>query len=537
MPPRAGAAAVRRASGRLEAVHPAAILAPLVAAHFAVVVWVALTAHHNGWLYGGGDVGNHHWTASWALGHLWVSSADVSYALPALEWPLGLAYGGSLPAALPVLVILQAAVGGAVLVVATYGIAARIAGRLFGYVAAVGWVLAPLCSLGFFYAGNREFQGIPYANYRGLVHDLVVPNALGLTDGAAFPSLVALVVAAWLVVRFLDSGAWTDVLLAGLVTGFAVGIEPGNAVFLPAPLLALAVARRWREGLGFVVALLPALAALAVWRWTGLGHVGGFGGLDFSWEDFRIMRIHLRGAGWSLLLVEWIAIAGIVAVVRKAPAKGVLVAAWFVGFFVLNSGSLARGRVLDGSLFRLLEPGYPAFVLLAAAVLLLVPTWGLRRPVAAAPRELRPRVTPVLVAGAVLLALYPLVIVGLARPAPRDRVVFQFGRKESVPVSSAFALHVDRGAGGAQLRWQEPPADGVALSYRVYRSPEYGCGHGPPGGRDCLLRMARVAVVRSTAWSDPEPGRFWYRVAAVAAYSSATTGADLLLISPPVGPD
>jgi hypothetical protein len=392
-------------------------------------------------------------------------------------------------------------------------------------------VVAPLLSLGFFYPGERVFQGIPYHDYRGFAHDTVVPNALGLTAAATYASLVALALAAWLLVRCLDSGDWNDLLLSGLVTGFAVGLEPRNVLFLLAPLLALGVARRWRQGLGFLAALLPAFGTLALWRWTGLGHVGGFGGLPFSWEDFRIVRIHLRGAGWSLLLVEWIAVAGIFAIVRKAPAKGVLVAAWFVGFFVLNSGSLARGGVRDGSLFRLLEPGYPAFVLLGAAVLLLVPPWGRRRAVAA-PREQRPRLTRGLAVATIGLAVYPLAIVALASPTPVDRVVVQQLRDQSVPLSDEFALRVERRGGRAILSWQEPPAADVTFSYRVYRSPGRGCDHERRGGQDCLLRMAGVALVRTTTWVDPEPGRFWYRVAAVADYRSEGIGGDLLLISP-----
>jgi hypothetical protein len=530
--PRAGKAlaAASRAIGRLDSVHPVAVLAPLVAAHFAVVAAIALTAEHNGWLFSMAGTGAHEWTASWALGHLWIPTSVTSYGLPVLLWPFALAFGGSLPAALPAIVVLQVAIGGAALLLATYGIASRIAGRLFGYVAALGWVLAPLLALGFFYPGHREFQGIPYNDYRGLVHDTVLPEALGLTIAAEYASLVALAVAAWLLVRCLDTGDWNDVLLGGLTAGFGVAIEPGNALFLPAPLLALAVARRWRQGLAFVAALLPAVGTLALWRWTGLGHVRGFEGLAFSWEDFRIIRIHFRGAGWSLLLVEWIAVAGIFALVRKAPAKGALVAAWFVGFFVLNSGSLARGRVLDGTIFRLLEPGYPAFVLLAAALVLLVPMSGRwqREP---APRERRPRLTRGLAATAIVLGLYPLALVALAGPTPRDRVVFQHARAESVPVSGAFALRVEQRDGLAVLTWKRPSAGATTLSYRIYRSPGPGCA---PGGRDCRLRMAGAATIRATSWTDPEPGRSWYRVAAVADSDPNRIGGGLLLISPAV---
>jgi hypothetical protein len=512
-------------------VRPAYVLVGLVALDLVVVAAFAARARHNGWLYSTPGPAMHDWTASWALGHLWAPSAADSYGVAALEWPLALAFGGSLPAGLPVVVVVQAAIGGAAILLATYGIASRIAGRIFGYTAAIGWIVAPILALGFFYSGRRVFQFIPYDDYRGLVRDVAVPNALGLTHGAAFLSLVALVVAAWLVVRALDTGDWNEVLLGGLVAGFAVALAPGNVAFLPAPVLALAVARRWRLALAFVLALLPAFATLALWRWTALGHVGGFDGFAFTRQDFWINRNHFRGAGWSLLLVEWIAVAGSFGLIRKAPAKGVLVAAWFAGFFIAKSGSIPRGRVLDASIYRLLEPAYPAFVLLAAGTLLLIPGWGRRRIVARVP-ERRPRLTRGLAAAVVVLGVYPLALVALAGPTPRGRVVVNQAQDVSVPVTDAFDLQVARSDGRATLNWQEPPADGVALSYQVYRGPGPGCDRPSDGGGDCLLRMAGAGLVRSTTWTDPDPGRFWYRVAAVADYREDGKTGDLLLISP-----
>jgi hypothetical protein len=510
------------------------VLVPLVVAHLAVVAAFATRATHNGWLYSRPGPGLDQWTASWALGHLWAPSLAGSHGLPVVWWPLARAFDGSLPAALPTVVLTQVAIGGTVAVLAMYGIGARIGGRLFGYAAAAGWVVAPLLSLAYFYGGDHEFLGVPYADYRGLVQDVAVTDALGLTSLAGFPSLVALVVAAWLLVRCVDTGAWNDVLLSGLVSGFAIGIEPANVLFLPAPVLALAVARRWRQIAGFAIAVLPALGTLALWRWTALGHVGGFDGLEFRWADFEINLVHLRGAGWSLLLLEWIVVAGAFAVVRKAPAKGVLVAAWFACFFVANSGDLARARVLDGGLFRLIEAGYPAFVLLVAALLFLVPTWGRRRIEARAP-TVGPRLTRGLVAATIVLAIYPLALVVLAGPTPLDRVVVLQKRDTSVPVSDEFRLQVVHRDGQASLRWREPPAGATTLSYRIFRSPGGGCAHRDGrGGDDCLLRMAGAATVRGTAWTDPEPepGQFVYRVAALADYRPDRVGGELLLISP-----
>ncbi|MEX2211332.1 MAG: hypothetical protein WD689_06160 [Gaiellaceae bacterium] len=517
-----------RAFGRrVEEIRPAFVLAPLLAAHLAVVVVVAAQARHNGWLYGT-DAGGHDWTAAWALGHLWATDSGAWYGLAALLWPAALAFGGSLPAALPVVVVAQVLVGGTAILLATYGIGARIGGRLLGYAAALGWVLAPVLSLGFFYGGDRVFQGVPYSDFRGLVRDIVVPHALGLTSSAAFVSLVALTVAAWLLVRSLDTGDSNDVVLAALAAGFALGVDPANAVFVPGVLVALGLARRWRHALAFLGALLPAAAALALWKAAGSGELPALPGFGFDLETLRINSTHLRGGGWSLLVVLWIAVAGSYGLVRKAPAKGTLVAAWLAGFFVVLAGVPESGSVLAGTIFPSVQPGYAALVLLGAGSLLLVPGWGRpTRAAAAGEHWSRPSVA---VAAAVLaLGVYPLVLVGLASPVPPDRIVVKESPGRSVPVSAAFHLRAE----GAALSWTAPAAAGTKLSYRIYRSPGPGCARAQEGSGECLLRMAGVGLVRGTTWTDLAPG-FSYRVAALADYRVDRAGGDLLLISPPV---
>src|SRR5439155_10541798 len=70
-----------------------------------------------------------------------------------------------------------------------------------------------------------------------------------------------------------DTGAWTDAALAGILSGFAIGIKPANVLFLPGAALGFAVARRVREPLAYAVALAPAVVALALWKYKGLGYI------------------------------------------------------------------------------------------------------------------------------------------------------------------------------------------------------------------------------------------------------------------------
>ncbi len=81
---------------------------------------------------------------------------------------------------------------------------------------------------------------------------------------------------------------------------------------------------------------------------------------------------------WSVRLLEWIALAGVVAAIRRAPARGAFVAVWFVMFCIIK-GSSSQAGVSNTTYFRLTDAGLPAFVLLTAALVYLVPNRGRRR--------------------------------------------------------------------------------------------------------------------------------------------------------------
>ena len=83
--------------------------------------------------------------------------------------------------------------------------------------------------------------------------------------------MVLLLVAAYLVVRALDTRDWREAVLAGLVVGFAFCVKPSNAVFFAAALAAFLIARRWRQLVYFAAALAPGLLLLALWKQRGLG--------------------------------------------------------------------------------------------------------------------------------------------------------------------------------------------------------------------------------------------------------------------------
>ncbi len=103
---------------------------------------------------------------------------------------------------------------GPIATLAVYDIGARLAGRLAGLWCAAAFVAAP-------------FAAIPYfiQRYHDSWVDQFLPQALGLTQQADFPSVVAVLLSAALTVRALEAGAQREAVLAGTFAGVALGAE------------------------------------------------------------------------------------------------------------------------------------------------------------------------------------------------------------------------------------------------------------------------------------------------------------------------
>src|SRR5437588_1701243 len=246
----------------LERFEPWVVLVPLVAAQWVALAIFAAVVRHNGWLfYQGGDQ-TVFYTDAWSIGHGHVPEAEIGYGWSYLLSPIAALFGANILSALPLIVLFQTIVLLPIAILCVYGIGARIGGRLLGYFAAALWVFAP-------------FLSIPLwdQRYHAKFIEQFLPQAFGMTGMGDFPSMVALLVAGYFCIRALDTGEWLDAGLGGLAAGFAIGIEPANALFLAGPLLGFAAAKRWREGAAFGGAVVPALFALALWKYRGLGHL------------------------------------------------------------------------------------------------------------------------------------------------------------------------------------------------------------------------------------------------------------------------
>ena len=206
---------------------PRAVLGTLIGAQIAATVVLALSVTHNGWVYFQG--GDQIWLATqgWLLGQLELAPTELGYLGSYLLTPIMWVTGPTYVQALPPLVLLQVLVLGPIALLCVYGIATRVGGRLLGYWASFLWVAAPFASIPLFVDRYQE---------RWAEHFL--PQALGLTAMADFPSTVLVLAAVLYVVRSLSPGHMTDAVFAGVLLGAAGALKPPN--------LLVAVRRRAR---------------------------------------------------------------------------------------------------------------------------------------------------------------------------------------------------------------------------------------------------------------------------------------------------
>ncbi len=538
-------AALVRAWERVPVREPWRVLLPLLAVEWLATAALALAVHHNGWLfYQGGDQ-IWYWTTSWLAGHGLIPKTLISPAWSLLLAPFALVAGPSFVAGLPAAVLVQTLVLAPVALFCVYDIAARIAGRAIGYLAAASWVVGPFLAVPFF-----------VQRYHDKYVDQFLPHPLGLTAMGDFPSVVCLLAAGACMVRTYQSRRVEWGLLAGLVAGLALLTKASNLIFLAAPVVLLLAGRRWRELAAFVLAALPALGALALWKYRGYGYLPAFtnayepqrlalgpapaGSILTPYHkylqlDWSHLQNNLDGLGevfFSLRLLQFLPFAGALAVARRAPALALSLSAWFWLYFVIK-GSDAVSSVDSGSFFRLLVPAVPPLVVMTASLPVLVPRLG---PALAARFPAPPPRIPsrrVLIAAAVLFSLVPLVASAALRPVrggARVVIVHQI----AVPVDGAVGLRADVSNGAVHLRWNAMDTHSTRVFYRVLRlrgTKDVICpGHG--GADTCVYAGLLRLRTRSTAADErPGPGTWSYRVAVGANWLDDPRLGDTFLLS------
>lgn len=518
----------------------------LVAAQVAATVVFGLAATHNGWAWFQGGDQIWYTTDAWLLGRLHLPPGEVGYGWPLVLAPIAWGTGPTWLQAMPWIAALNVLVLGPVALLCVYGLAARLAGRLVGLWAALLWVVAP-------------YAAIPLwvDRYHERWVDQFVPQGIGLSALADFPSMVALLAGAWLLLRALDLRSWTDAAAAGLVVGYAGAVKPPNLLLLAGAGLAVVAARRWREGAVFAVALAPALLTLLLWKQRGLGSIPLFAleevrqaagtdvvavsvdrYLDLDWGHWKQQMSELREFFRAARLAQWAPFAGAVALATVRRWAGLGLLAGWLGAFLVVKGTAHQAGIEAGSYFRLLMPAWPAYLLLFAALPLLVPTLARRLGARLQPPPARPLHRRWVWAGSVVLALLPFVVVAAARPLDGpDRAVVQALPLTTVltPVDRSIELRTERRGASQVLTWKD--GDWRAeVRYVVLRTPRGGpdvrCARA--GVTRCTITMIRLAETRSRRYVDgsPPPG-VTYRIGVTTNYRGGP-GGDVLAVSAPV---
>ena len=296
--------------------------------------------------------------------------------------------GPNLVPALPAIVLFNVLVLMPVALLCIYGIAQRIGGRIFAYWATFLWIAVPFIGIKFTDAG-----------YHQRYTELTLPQSFGLTAMADFPSMVAVLVVA----STSPSGRSTratrvDAVACGLAAGVAIAIKPSNSIFLARRSSSRFAYRRRFVAAAYVAAgLAPALldaralevprarlpAAVPCARASDRLALGAALGdrrrvnplhkyIQLDWHQLHENLLQIKEHFWSMRVVEWLVLAGLIGLARRSLTAVLLVGGWFAAFVVVK-GTYANASINDASVFRIMMPSFPAFVLLLASLVYLLP--------------------------------------------------------------------------------------------------------------------------------------------------------------------
>jgi hypothetical protein len=553
---------VARAAAAVMSLPVWVILGVVVLLQWLVVGTVAAITPHNGWAYYSGGDDSWYYTSGWVLGHGHVPQSAVGYGYSILIAPLARIAGPNLVAGLPLVLTLNVFVLWPVGLLCVYGIAKAIGGRGFAYLALLAWTAFPLAV-------------IPYFDPRYHVRyiDQNLPSALGLVSTGDFASMVFLLVAGYFALRAVTQLSPEAALFAGAAAGFAATIKPSNLIFLPAPLAALAFARRPRELLLLCGGLVPALLGLALWKYRGLGYVPAFssptaaiaGGSSFTppaLESIHVRRYlpldwgHLwknmddiREYTWSLRLVTWALVAGVIALARRSGTVAILIGGWLFSYIALK-GSAPGVNVTDGSFFRYMTPAFPAFFFGLVSLPLLVPGFGRRLAARGRAERYWPtarRSWKILAGVAGVAIAAPILAIAASSPLVAPAATKVPSLDQYVPANTFTLTARKKSDGSVVLRWPSQNGGSARVGYAVFRENEDNlvCPLLPHAAAACVFYsdpfnhlLSPTGRSKSTTFRDRPPLGHWvYRVAATVSPYGPTNGGNFMAFSRPATVD
>jgi len=552
--PRLGRARTLAARSRafLEAQRPVRVIAAAIVVEWLAVLGLALTVRHNSWIYYQGGDQLWYYTLGWLLahGHLW--QTPIGYVWSFWLAPIARAAGPNAAAAMPAVLLVDVLLLLPAAMLALYGIAVRLGGRLFGYWTLLLWIVVP-------------FIGVLYTDqgYHQRYTEITLPQGFGLTALADFPTMVATLVGLYFCTRVVTDArpSLIDAAAGGAGFGSAIGTKPSVSLVLVGPALAFLARRHLVSLAGFVAGLAPFVVTLAVWKERGLGNLPVLGaapssprgvaavapvvGLDLhkyvrdlSWHHLSRNIDLLREHFWSGHGAVWLVVAGLIAITLSSRIIGLLVAGSFVPFALVKASYIAT--IEDTSLFRILIPAFPLFVLGLASLVYLVP--GTRRrpvPPARDPRRASPRLRLGLLAAVVVLgAVVPVAAIAAATRTGPPYAAEIVGTQMPVPVGVDLGLRATVRNGRLLLTWREQHPAGGKVFYRVSRmaaSPSAGLTCSVSGAEICTLAWHEVGVTGQGARYDtPGHGVFTYRVGVATNWLDDPAYGDVYLVSEPL---
>ena len=536
--PRLSPSALARAAARRQ---PYTTLSVLIGAQIVAVVAFAFSIPRNGWLfYHGGD---QLWyaTTGWLLVHGEMPTPHVAPGWPMVLAPLTLVLGREFLDLLPPMLLLNLLVLGPLSTVGMYGIGARVGGKSLGYWTAALWIAAPFVLAFATFSESHE-----------VIVEQFLPQAMGLTSLADFPSMVILIGAAFFALVALQDRNPSCAAVAGLLAGAAVSIKPSNILFVAGVALACAVAARLREAAAFTLGLVPAFVVLLVWKTKGYGElpvaaaettrlaVVGLSPVsldtlgDFQWNTLRRNIVAVEEVIRGGMIVLLAPLVGAVAVARRSYLAALLAGGW-LGAFVLIKGTSQFASTEAGTFLRLMTPAFPAYVILSALVpVLLFEAAGAARRAADPARSIRVGRRSIL-AGAVVTGLVPLLVILIADPIDGPAQAVRF-RNTLVPVDRSVELTARPSGGTVALRWTDDTDRGTRTFYIVFRGePGSSTQCTAAGGAAvCDISMTPVAATRDRSWRDEgSPGAAEYRVGVAANSADDLMQGDAFLFSEP----
>jgi hypothetical protein len=553
-----GAYRVGRVLGRtlafVERAPPWLVLALLLLLTWGIAAEVGRTALHNGALYYNGGDSTWYYTTAWSLGNGTMPLSAIGYGYPLLLAPIAAVAGANVVAALPAIMAFNVVVLAPVALACIYGIVRMLAGRAYAYLACLLWVLFPVLVIHYF-----------LADYHTRYVDNTLPSEVGLTTLGDYPSMVLLLVATYFTLRLASSGRHADALAAGFAVGIALVIKPANVLFVPAPVLALLVARRFTGLAVGAAATLPSLLGLVLWKQRGDGvlplfhasadgrvtlaavaltlaaslHLNTDNYVHLNWAELHHNLDSLREYTWSQRMIYFTVGGGLVGLARRSGVAVILAATWLVMYFVVKGSSF---DITTGSFFTHLIAAFPAYFLLLVSVPFLLPFVGRRRSTPLAARAGRIPVAAACVLG--FLAIAGMLYVGVVPTSTASSMAVLPGQNFMVPANQ-FPVTATETGHGVALSWPAQDGHGADIFYVVMRSPGSEAS-------DCLRTAGTSAACRypaaiaggasgsTTSFVDHPPagpGGWIYRVAVNATPYGPPSPTDVIMLSKPVRVD